>query len=284
MTILKERLEEAIKSKENDVRSFIWKGKKEEVNGEVIQTSIRMIDASEKELNDWYAHCKSMLYNQDKMYPGRYVLLSIIKDQIERCNCELFLRWLEQDRGKPRFHFISDIRTVLDNNKDVITDTKTLPISTVVGGCPNEFKDLPISLVMDGCLDRLGKFSKQHLTLTFILKQGLWFTPQEIKEVTIKNPDGTTRDRVDVVREQLGLKPSINIYITPKGLNLAQLRAMVLLKSKKYSELTIDQLKTLRNPVLFALGDEARFHITQWETRMHQIEMAAEANGYVLEK
>lgn len=84
------------------------------------------------------------------------------------------------------------------------------------------------------------------------------------------------------MKERLGLKPSINIYITPKGLSYTQLRAMVLLKSKKYSELTTDQLKTLRNVILFALSDEARFHISQWESRMEQIEMVASEKGYDL--
>lgn len=282
MTIIRERLEEAMASKKTDIKSFIWKGRKQEINGEIVQEEIRLIDASESQLKSFYAHCRSMLYNQDKQNPGRYVLIDIIKDQTERCNCELFLRWLEQEKGKPRFNFLSDIRTILDNNKDSITDTKNVPISAIVGGCPDEFKELPISLVMDGCLDRLGKFNKQHITLTFVLKQGLWFSPQELKDLTVKNEDGTTRDRVEVVKERLGLKPSINIYITPKGLSYTQLRAMVLLKSKKYSELTTDQLKTLRNVILFALSDEARFHISQWESRMEQIEMVASEKGYDL--
>lgn len=284
MTIIRERLEEAIASKKTDIKSFIWKGRKQEVNGEIVQEEIRLIDASEDQLRSFYNHCVSMLYNQDKQNPGRYVLIGIIKDQIERCNCELFLRWLEQEKGKPRFNFLSDIRTILDNNKDSIVDTRSVPISAIVGGCPDEFKDLPISLVMDGCLDRLGKFDRQHITLTFILKQGLWFTSQELKDLTIKNEDGTTRDRVEVVKEKLGLKPSINIYITPKGLNYTQLKAMVSLKSKKYSELTIDQLKALRNVVLFALSDEARFHISQWESRIEQIKLVAAEKGYDIEK
>lgn len=284
MTIIRERLEEAIASKKTDIKSFIWKGRKQEVNGEIVQEEIRLIDASEDQLRSFYNHCVSMLYNQDKQNPGRYVLIGIIKDQIERCNCELFLRWLEQEKGKPRFNFLSDIRTILDNNKDSIVDTRSVPISAIVGGCPDEFKDLPISLIMDGCLDRLGKFDRQHITLTFILKQGLWFTSQELKDLTIKNEDGTTRDRVEVVKEKLGLKPSINIYITPKGLNYTQLKAMVSLKSKKYSELTIDQLKALRNVVLFALSDEARFHISQWESRIEQIKLVAAEKGYDIEK
>ena len=178
MTILKERLEEAIASKNSDIKNFVWKGKKQEVDGTIIQEEVKLVNATDEQLNSFYQHCKSMLYNQDKQNPGRYVLIEMIKDQIEKCNCELFLRWL-QDKGKPRFNFLSDIRNVLDNNKEL--DPKTTPISVIVGGCPDEFKQIPISLVMDGCLDRLGKFNKQHITLTFILKQGLWFSPQELK-------------------------------------------------------------------------------------------------------
>lgn len=284
MTIIRERLEEAIASKKTDIKSFIWKGEKKEVNGVLTQDEVRLVDASEEQLKKFYNHCVSMLYNEDKQNPGRYLLLNIIKDQIERCNCELFLRWLEQEKGKPRFTFLSDIRTILDNNKDSIPDTKSVPISAIVGGCPDEFKDIPISLVIEGCIDRLGYFNKQHITLSFIIKQGLWFTQQELKDLTERNEDGTVKDRVEVVKEKLGLKPNINVYITPKGLSFAQLKAMLLLRSKKYSELTTDQLKTLRNVILFALSDEVRFHINQWESRITQLNEVAEYKGIKLGK
>lgn len=286
MTIIRERLEEAIASKKADIKSFVWKGEKKEVNGILTQEEIRLIDADENQLKKFYNHCMSMLYNEDKQNPGRYLLLNIIKDQIERCNCELFLRWLEQEKGKPRFTFLSDIRTILDNNKDSIPDTKSVPISAIVGGCPDEFKDIPISLVIEDCIDRLGYFNKQHITLSFIVKQGLWFTQQELKDLTERNEDGTIKDRIEVVKERLGLKlkPNINLYITPKGLTFGQLKAMLLLRSKKYSELTTDQLKTLRNVILFALSDEVRFHINQWESRISQLKEIAKFKGITLEK
>ena len=286
MTIIRERLEEAIASKKADIKSFVWKGEKKEVNGVLTQEEIRLIDADENQLKKFYNHCMSMLYKEDKQNPGRYLLLNIIKDQIERCNCELFLRWLEQEKGKPRFTFLSDIRTILDNNKDSIPDTKSVPISAIVGGCPDEFKDIPISLVIEDCIDRLGYFNKQHITLSFIVKQGLWFTQQELKDLTERNEDGTIKDRIEVVKERLGLKlkPNINLYITPKGLTFGQLKAMLLLRSKKYSELTTDQLKTLRNVILFALSDEVRFHINQWESRISQILEICKHKGISLEK
>ena len=81
----------------------------------------------------------------------------------------------------------------LDNNKGI--DTKETFISeALVGDCPAEFARLPIDVVLEGCLDKLGKFNKQHITLTFILKQGLWFTQQESKDLSEKTPSGDYRD------------------------------------------------------------------------------------------
>lgn len=282
--ILKERLEEAVELKKSDVNSYIWKGPKKEVNGEIMQEVVPLMSATEEQLNRFYKHCWSMLYNTDKENPGRCILMDIIKDQIERCNCELFLRWLESEKKYPRFTFVTTIRNVLDSNKDSIDNPEKAPISLIVGGCPDEFKNIPIGLVIEACIDRLGKFNKKHLTLTFILKQGLWFTPEELKEFTIKNEDGTIKDRIALVRERLGLKPDAGIYLTPKGLSFSQLQSMITLRSRKYSELTSDQLKTLRNVVLFSLGEEVRFHESQWEDRIAQIKAVAEKRGIVLEE
>lgn len=279
--MIKEKLAAAIAKKNNDINTFVWKGRKVEVNGQLVQDEKKLVDCSEDELRTFYKHCDSMLYNTSKECPGRYVLLDIIEDQRVRCNAELFLRWLEQEKSTPRFTFLSSLRVFLDNNKGI--DTKNVFISeALVGGCPAEFARLPIDIVLEGCLDKLGKFNKQHITLTFILKQGLWFTQQESKDLTEKTPSGEFREKAEVARERLGLKPSVNLYMTPKGLSFAQLRAMVNLKSKKYSELTTPQLETLRNRILFSSEDEVKFHIGQWETRKNQIKMVCDAKGYTL--
>lgn len=278
---MKEKLAAAIAKKNNDINTFIWKGHKVEVNGQLVQEEKRLVDCSEEELRTFYNHCESMLYNDSKEFPGRYVLLDIIKDQRERCNAELFLRWLEQEKSVPRYTFLASLRVFLDNNKGI--DTKEVFISeALVGECPTEFARLPIDVVLEGCLDKLGKFNKQHITLTFILKQGLWFTQQESKDLTEKTATGEFREKADVAKERLGLKPSVNLYMTPKGLSFTQLRAMVNLKSKKYSELTTPQLETLRNRILFSLEDEVKFHISQWETRKNQIKMVCDAKGFTL--
>lgn len=280
--MFREKLASAIDRKNNDINSFVWKGRKQEVNGQLVQEEKRLVDCTEEELRGFYGHCQSMLYNTNKDYPGRYVVLDIIKDQRQRCNAELLLRWLEQEKNMPRFKFLEALVSFLELNKEGV-DPKTYPIGGAIGKCPSEFEGIPCEVVRDGCLDRLGKFNKQHITLTFILKQGLWFTAQESKDLVEKDPKtGQIRDKIEVAKERLGLKPTSTLYVTPKGLSYAQLRSMVNLKSKKYTELTTDQLRLLRNKILYALEDDVRFHISQWETRMNQIKLVCDAKGYTL--
>lgn len=89
---MKEVIEKAYANRVVDVNQFVWKGRKIKTANGMAQEEIRLVDASEIALNEYYAHCMSMLHNTDRNNPGRYVVLNIIKDQRERCNCELFLR------------------------------------------------------------------------------------------------------------------------------------------------------------------------------------------------
>ena len=102
-----------------------------------------------------------------------------------------------------------------------------------------------------------------------------------MKDLTEKDADGKTRDRLEVIRERHGLKSVVPLYINPKGLNYTELRAMLNLKSKsrKYSDLTTDQLVTLRDRVLFFFEEEVEKHIKQWEERKSQILKVAELKG-----
>lgn len=284
MSILQERLNQAIETKKNDVTSFIWKGEKKEVNGKYVQDEKRLVDCSPEELQEHYNYCKQMLYNEDKQKPGRYTLISIIDDQIQRCNCELFFRWLKTEENKDKFPFVSEIKRVLDTaDSNVLENLNQIPIKAMVTAVPDEFASLPVDLVLDGGLDRLGKFERKHITLTFILKQGVWFTPEEMKALNIKDETtGENRNRIDVVRENLSLGNKIPLKITPKGLTYSQLRAMTTLRSKKYSDLTTEQLTTLRNRILFSLRDDCKFHIKEWEIRMSQLVKTAEFKGFSL--
>ena len=104
-----------------------------------------------------------------------------------------------------------------------------------------------------------------------------------MKEFTEKDKDGNTRSKLEIVKERLNINPTVRLTVKPSGLNFTELRAMIGLRPKKYSELTTDQLSTLRNKVLFRLENEVMFHIEQWEERIRQIELVAQSRGITLE-
>jgi hypothetical protein len=289
MTMMKEKLTEAINAKSNDVKSFVWKFARKSDGS---QDELRLVDATPEQLNRFYNHCYSMLYSNDRLNPGRYVLLDIIKDQRSKCNTELFLRKLESGaicadaKPYPRHLYVQDIRTYMNAHKEEFPskELKNISIAACTGGLPREFERISIENVLDGCLDQLGSIDTKHITFSFILNMGIYLTPSEIKEFDEKDKEGKTRSKLEVVKERLGIKPSVRLIVKPSGLNYNELRAMVTLKPKKYSELTTDQLTVLRNKVLFRLENEVMYHIESWEERMDQIKKVAKYLGVTLEE
>ena len=295
MGVLGEKLTQAINEHENNVENFIWKGPKKEVNGVRVQEEVKLIDATPEQLNKFYAHCMSMLYSNDKKNPGRTILLDIIKRQRQKCNAELYLRWLENKyqtnipdvrKPYPRFLYNSDIREALEVNKDSIPSKEyaNTPITVLTDGVPMEFRDVTIQDVLLGAVGVLGLFDRSHISLSFITKMGVWLTDKEMNELLERDKDGKARNRIDVIKERFNLRKDIKLYPNENGLSYTELRAMLNLKTKKYSELTTDQLLVLRDKVLFRFEDEVRFHISQWEDIINKIERVAEIKGITLER
>lgn len=295
MGVLGEKLTQAINKHENNVENFIWKGPKKEVNGVRVQEEVRLMDATPEQLNKFYAHCMSMLYSNDKKNPGRTILLDIIKRQRQKCNAELYLRWLENKyqtnipnvrKPYPRFLYNSDIREVLETNKESIPHEEyaNTPITVLTDGVPMEFRDVMIQDVLHGAVGVLGLFDRSHISLSFITKMGVWLTDKEMNELLERDKDGKARNRIDIIKERFNLRKDIKLYPNENGLSYTELRAMLNLKTKKYSELTTDQLLVLRDKVLFRFEDEVRFHISQWEDIINKIERVAEIKGITLER
>lgn len=287
MTI-QEKLTEAIEAKNNDINTFVWKFAK---NNDGNQNEIRLVDATPEQLKSFYKHCMSMLHSTDKVNPGRYELLKIIADQRKKCNVELFLRKLESGSicadGKPypRHLYIQDLRAYMSSHKDDFPSKElhNIPIAACTSGLPREFERLSIDEVLNAGLDQLGFLDTKHITFSFILNMGVYLTPAEMKEFDEKDKDGNPRKKLEVIKERLNIKNSVKLIVKPSGLNFNELRAMVNLRPKKYSELTTDQLTVLRNKVLFKLENEVMFHIDQWENRINQIRKVAESKGINLE-
>ena len=272
-TLIGEKLKEAINKKQSDITLYVWKGSKAiNENGRYKQTETKLIDMSETELKKCYEYCKTMLFNTNIKDPGRYVVLESIAEQKDKCGAELFLRYLDQEKTLSRFTLLTAINEFQKNNRENLKGIK-LTVEHVFSGVPEKYLKIPLNLIIDGCLDRLGTFNKKPITRALILKQGVWLTPAESKDLIEYNPDKTIKDKLSVIRERLNIKDVERLYINSKGLNYTQIRAMLSLKpNKKYMDLTTTQLETLRYRILFNLEENVKEHINSWEERMKEIE------------
>lgn len=285
MTLLKERLLEAQERKENDIKNFTWLYPKDRDNGNV-QNEVKLVSCTEEQLKVFYFHCNKMLYNDSKENPGRVNVLKIIQDQITKIGVELMLRDFEaKNENFDRFSFALSIDEFLEKNKDV--DPKVATIKNFIK-VARKYEDLTLHSVYEGCIGKLGLFENPHITKSFILRMGLWMSKMagdhkklkewaELNKLSSLNP-------MDKVYKYLRLKEHDKLRSNPTGLTLSQIKGMLEITnhSKKYSELTTEQLTTLRYRVLLDLRTSVRSHISRWETLKHQIELVAESKGFKL--
>lgn len=284
MTLLKERLIEAQEKKENDIRTFTWLFPKDRENDNR-QEEVRLVDCTEEQLKSFWNHCNTMLYNDSKENPGRVNVLKLIQDQFAKVGVELMLREFEsKDENFDRFSFALAIDEFLEKNKEV--DPKKVTIKTYMK-VPRKYEDITLQLVREGCTDKLGVFENPHITRTFILRMGLWLNRaagdfKKLKEYAELNKL-TELDNLGKARRYLKLREHDKLRVNPTGLSLMQLKGMLELnKSKKYNDLTTEQLITLRYRILLDLRDSVRSHIAKWESLRHQIELVAESKNFKL--
>lgn len=283
-TVMEEKLKEAETAKKNDVKTFVWKFAKQ---SDGTQPEKRLIDCDGTELQKFYDHCKSMLYSTDKKNPGRYVLLDMIREQRDMCNVELFVRKLESgdfssdDTKCPRFTWLQRILDFKKQNKEYFTenDFDSSPITVFLHGVPVEFSKITLGQLVDCCLDKFGTFNSKHITFNFILNLGICLTSKELDEFNGKDLEGKRRSKMEMIKEQLNIRPNVKLTVKAGGLTFSELRAMLILRAyrtKKYSELTTEQLTILRNKILYRLEGEVNYHATTWEKKMQEIEKVAE--------
>ena len=282
MSTLGDALQKALDNKKNDYSNFIWKGEKKKEGDKYVQKSERIIDMSPERLKECWNHCEKMLRNDDPKHLGRYNVLEEVTSQINKCNTELLLRYFEntyQQRenasATKRFSLMISIRQLMSNNPD-IQDWSNISIARIGENIPDEFKDVTISDVLDGCTDNLGVLNKQHITMTFITKMGLWFSKVEELEFKCQN----NIERLKLAKERLHLPTKLVLRFNEKGLSFYEMRAMLTLpKKQKYSLMTTDQLVTLRNKVLLRLSREIDGHIYNWRKLQKQLELVAKSKN-----
>ncbi len=280
--VLEVAYKKALENKKNDFSSFIWKGEKRKEGDKYVQEDEKIADMSPERLKACYNHCEKMLHNDDPRHLGRYNVLEEVTDQINKCNVELLLRYFENayihndNRGNiERKSLWISLRKLMANNPE-INDWSKVPITQISTDLPSEFNDINIADVMDGCIDYLGALDKQHLTMTFITKMGLWFTKAEENE--LKGSSNT--ERLKIAKDKLHLPSKLNLRFSEKGLSYHEMRAMLILpKKQKYSDMTTEQLSTLRNKVLLRFQREVDGHIFSWKRLQKQIELVAKSKG-----
>lgn len=285
---MKDRLTEAINARNNDIKTFVWKFARQE---DGTQPEIKLVDATPEQLKSFYDHCNSMLYSTDKINPGRYVLLDLIREQREKCNIELFMRKVESGnltgdgKGYPKFMFWQNILDYKRENANYFAENNfnSSPVVLFMGKLPREFENITFGNVMDACLDQLGTFNNKHITFSFILNLGVNLTPEELNEFNEVDSEGNKRSKLALIKERLNIHETATLIVKPGGLNFSELKAMIGLRPKKYSALTTDQLTVLRNKVLFKLENEVQYHATQWEAKKEEIKKVAQSMGVSLE-
>lgn len=284
---MKEILEAAIERKNNDVNSFVWKFAKNSGTPD-----IKLIDATKEQLQQFYNHCNSMLYSDNKKNPGRYTLLDVIKTYRNKCTTELFLKQMEDgsifDDGKPypKSLYYQDLTEIIQINKEKLpkNELKDLPISVVTQGLPRDYERLNIQMVLDGCVDMLGVLNMKHITYNFIFGLGVYLTNEEHKYLK-ENGNGSV---IDNLKELLFINKDARVKIRSTGLSLNEFKTILELKAisartpKKFSQLSVNELLVLRNKVLFRLEQEISGHAELWEQKIDQIRKVAELKGYEL--
>ena len=280
MTVLGDKLQEALDIKKEDVNSYVWKGPR--VNG--VQEEFKLIDADYDTLKKWYNRCITMLNNTDVHTPGRLVLVNIIDDQIARCRAELLIRWLRKEKQYTNIKCLQDLRQIIANNKEVLTPEtiKTYPICEVMSGLPIEFQTVSVGNVLDACMDLLGVFDCSHVTRNFIVKMGLWFTPQELQnELCQRDPNtGKPRNRLEVVSEILKVDPAIRLRISETGLTFNEFKAIFNIQKDKYSSYSSEQLNVLANKILYRLQNQCEEQAKQWQDKANEIAKVANIKGW----
>jgi hypothetical protein len=281
---LGDALKKALDAKKNDYSSFVWKGEKRKEGDKYVQDSKRLIDMSPGELIKCYNHCEKMLYSDNPKHLGRYNVLEEVNDQINKCNVELLLRYFENSYKKndnrsptPRTTLNLNLRKLKSNNPE-IEDWSKISVTQITEDLPVEFHQINIEDLLDGCIGYLGAFNKQHLTMTFITKMGLWFTKAEENE--LKGEKNSNVERLKIAKERLHLPEKLILRFSEKGLSYKEMRAILTLpKKQRYSDMTTDQLLTLREKVLLRFQKEVDNHIYSWKKLEKQILLVAREKG-----
>lgn len=211
----------------------------------------------------------------------KYTVRKNIDKLWNACNTELFVKYLLCNTEiKTKRALLDYINGHKESHEESILDSS---INVIFTGLDPIFEKITVRDLLDSCFDKLGVLNTKLISEQFILSQGIWLTNEEKVELQESNPDGTIRDRRDVIKERLGIDPKVHIKINPTGLTFAEFRSLFKLNPlPKISSLSTCTLTTLRDKVLLLLDNDLNYHIDKWTTLLKNVERVAEARNIAL--
>lgn len=283
--MLRDHLKSAIEQSSQTLERLIWKlPKRLNTEGKYDQDSIRLIDATDDQLRSFHQHCLTMLRNTDPKFPGREVLLKTIKEQITKCNAELFFRECVgegEDRNTFLVQPIKDFITASNLTPSQVANLELKDVANVSEETDtNNYARIPVRIILDAGEGKLGFYNRAYMTLTFLLNKGLKFSEDEREVYDLENE----KEILKAVREDLNLKDdSIPLKFNKNtGMTVSELGYMLPLKKKKYEELPTEILYLLRDRLLVYLKEDVEYHIGQWNERISWLDAVAKDRGIKL--
>lgn len=244
---------------------------------------IRMLDLTPEQVQHAYLHVLEMLNNRDPYHPG----VQRKRDQVRRmwdcANTELLLRHILYDYNIEGLRTNKDLLDYISAHKQASGLTNKDCVTAIFNGLDDCYKMITIDDLLSACLDSLPAFNKRLISDKFILSLGIWLTEQEKKDLTEYTSDGLFRNRKDVIKERLLLNPNVEIRFNSKGLTYSEFRSLLRIEGRpKFSAMTTDVLKLLRDKVLLLLDQDLEYHIQKWTLLKDKLEMVAEQKGMKL--
>ena len=259
----------------NSYDSLVWREK----NG----TSTKLIDASMSDLKKWYNHCYEMLNNKNVWNPGKLTIKSNINKIWDACNAELFSRYLLSenlyDFNDEDYFKLNTKKEILDYITSVSSGyvIESLSVNNIFKDIPPIFKTVLIKDLINSCVDKLEIINKKIIPSTFIISQGIWLTKEEKLDLFEEDTNGLARNRLDVIKERLGIYDNVQLRVRSKGLNYSEFRAMIQMPDlAKISTLPSITLITLRDKILYLLEVNLNYHIDKWTKLLESISSVIE--------
>lgn len=259
MSDLRSKLEDAISKKENNINNYEWLYFDDNGN----KQTIKLIDATDDQLNQFIVHCDVMLNNEDDNKPGRYMVKAKLDDLKNKLGSEIFLKEIEAN-GITRSSIIEAV-----NDGGYSSDS---PAGDIFNNISPEFKSIPVSYIIQAASQQAGIPYFKQFTKALFYKAGVWVGRDELKTLQRNYQQMKT---VPAIREELQLPANVMIGINPEtGLSLKEMKLALTLRGNntRFHEFELEDLSIIKNKLLPIVYDTIMTHIEQWLNRRKKIQ------------